>query len=126
MTSDLDPARGVCNGAATSMVLWCALALLLGGCGWASPTTQTAALATTQGNPIVRAVAQGNATLTVISCPMTLGGSEVLANYLQTLAAAGPVVVAGDRATARMTLNLCSSPFDEAMIRALVPLQRRR
>ena len=125
MRDDLDAVRGIFDGSMSGLILWCALALLLGGCEWPGAASQ-AALTTTQGNPVVRAVDRGNASLTVISCPMTLGGGEVLANYLQTLAAAGPVVVAGDRATARMTLNLCSSPFDEAMIRALAPLQQRR
>ena len=76
--------------------------------------------------PIVRSTDRGTAMLTIIACPLQAGGAAILTEYLQSLQTASPVVTADSRATSRLIINLCPSPPDAEMIRAVSTLQRRR
>lgn len=90
-------------------------AALLGACSYLEPATNTAQ----QGNPIVRGTDRGQAMLTVIACPINTSGGALLTEYLQSLATAAPIVTAADRSSARLVINMCASPPDAEMLRAV-------
>lgn len=68
--------------------------------------------------PIVTANSQATARLTLIACPMTPTGGQLLQEYLQSLSQMAPVVTATEAGTAALTLNLCSAAPTPELVRA--------
>lgn len=73
--------------------------------------------------PLLRASQGGSARLTVTACAYGLGGTEMLAETLRQLYERAPVLVA-DRGAVAMSLNLCPTPPDPAVVRALREVRR--
>jgi hypothetical protein len=102
-------------------VRWLVLCLALAGCD----KLLAARSALAPGAPVVQADSGGTATLTLIGCPRTVQGGEIMQQVLTMLVNyQQPIVVAKDGATARLTINACPSGFGEAI--AAQPPQRQR